>query len=503
MPNSARKEKTPMSSDEKKREGLTRRDFVKGATAAGAVGALVVSSACASLSPSKVESMPSLPPKWDKEADVLVVGAGGAGLAAAAEAAGKGAKVILMEKFPVVGGDTLRAGGLLLTAGTGLQKKAGIDYPVERYWEEQSSRDGIMRKYDPDVMKAVVMKGPETIEMLLRWGVKIMPPRKQTPLFHYVLPPYNLTGLINPMYEQARKLGVEVLLETSAQRLYTDRSGRVVGLEGRSKGGGMVNIKAKAVILATGHYTFNDQMVKRYSRFALPAEHYNDLPPGSAAGDGILMGKAVGSALEDMCAGCTLKFQPPVISLFLITDPVMMVTAQGKRFFNEDGGYDPGCRAMLKKKIPVSYFIFDNKVMGGAYKVSIRSGVEKGWIVQADTIDGLAKASGIDPQGLKQTVEKYNTYADQKTDPEFGRRSPLFRRVDEPPYFSWKCTVCRYKTEGGLMCNIKAQVIDNKTDQPIPGLYAAGVTSGSVSANILACISHGLIAGENAAAEKG
>lgn len=483
---------------------VTRRDMLKGAgifaaglAATGAVSAL----GCAS-EPAKEDAVDSnLPQTWDVETDVVVVGAGGAGLAAAAKAAEAGVGVLLLEKLDVLGGDTLHCGGLLYVGDSSLHKEAGIEYSTEKLWQAFYNGYGTKRTHI-DLFKKTVESGPEALDWLLDIGVEMKAPTASSPNTCTVLPPYQMNALIDPMVAEAEALGVDIRTSTKMTKLWQDASGAIVGLEAQDASGAMINVKAKATILTTGHWTFNDELVEKYDRNNINAEHLNTLPAESSQGDGILAAKAVGAGLDGMSSGCTLKFQEPVISLMIRNQPLMMVDEAGNRFFNEDTAYEAGAAAMLKQGIPAGFYIFDEQTAQATYKDDIASGVEKGWIQKADTIEDLAAAAGIDAAGLAAQLAAYNDAATAGKDGQFGRDAgPLFIPLNQPPYYAWRCTPCRYKTSGGIMADVNSRVLAHSDETPIPGLYAAGATCGSVHANAMLAITSGRLAGESAAAE--
>ena len=473
--------------------------------------------------------------KWDRETDVLIVGGGGAGLAAAIEAAKQGVKVLLLEKARHLGGETLVAAGIFVTAGTSLQRQAGINFPIERQWERVSKGleivpakklrsayaflsppYGIMKR-NPDVLKGAVLEGPRTIDWLLDLGVRFQPLRKESPTSHVVVGEHDLARMkkvIDLLHAEAKRLGVEILLETKGAGLYRNAEGRVVGATARTPEGKEINIKAKGAILATGGFVCNQQMVEEYSPFFARVTPHAIVPKDGSTGDGILMGRAIGAAFEDMDAGCTLCFEHPETKLvaagalppitIFVYNPVIIVNREGKRFFNEEYAYGAGGMEMVRLGYDVAYYVFDSKVTKGTARRVIEIYLERGMSVVSSNISELAKSAGISPEGLQDTVEKYNSYVDARLDPDFGRgkiRPDLFQKIDEPPYYCLPFTAVRYKTEGGLMANTKGQVLDRVNEEPIPGLYAAGATCGSVVPQLSEALSHGRIVGRNAAQE--
>lgn len=442
------------------------------------------------------KAQPHLPTEWHQQVDVLIAGAGGAGLTAAIEAAKAGARTVILEKEPSIGGQTIVSVGNVDAAGTCVQRAAGIEDSPERWWKEKEA-EVRRHKRRPEIKKYVYDGSPELIEWLIGLGVEFLPPEPAIPRWHVVAPDfYNGWRMVRILEAEARKQGADILVNHRVVELYTDGQGRVVGVKVQPKGGEPINYRAGAVILATSGFHANQEMVEEYcplyARAAILPES-----PRSSTGDGILMGKAIGAALEDMEAGATMT---TTAGIMLVTDPIILVNKQGKRFMNELDSYVAAGVNMLKLKLDYGFYIFDEKVMR-ARQSSIEYYVKRGIVTVAPTVAELAAKAGIDAQGLAETIRCFNGYADAGKDAEFGKEGILLQRFDKPNFYALRVQPLRYKSEGGLMINLKAQVLDQTQEQPIPGLYAAGQTCGSIHPQLSDTLITGRIAGRNAAAE--
>lgn len=482
-------------------EKVTRRDFVRGAAVGGAAGLVAGVGGGVLVAPGKgsgeVKVKPNLPAKWHEQVDVLVVGAGGAGLAAGIEAAKAGAKTVILDKEAMIGGQTAVSAGSIDAAGTSVQKAAGIEDTPER-WYEDLEDEILGHKLRPEIKRFVYDSSAELIDWLIELGVEFVPPEPAIPRWHIVAPGfYNAGRMVQILEAEAKKLGAEILTNHKALELYTDGDGRVAGIKVQPKSGEAINYKAGAVVLATSGFHANQEMVEKYTPLYAKAAIRRGSPLG-CTGDGILMGKAIGAALEDMHAGATVSI---TAAMMLVTDPVILVNAQGERFMNELDSYVPAARNMLKLKLDHAFMIFDEK--GVPQERLATKGGQFGQedLSEAATIEELASKTGIDAKGLAETIERFNRDVDAGKDSEFGKEGVLLQKIEQPTFYAIKVQVNRYKSEGGLMINLQAQVLDHAQEQPIPGLYAAGQTCGSLHPELVDTLVMGRVAGKNAAAE--
>ncbi len=472
-------------------------------------------------------------PAEELSADVLVLGAGFAGLASAIAAARAGARVAVLEKRGYAGGDGILSAGILAAAGTPLHEAQGIpgDWSVEAYWQRildgkedeplSKVRDNMplspiysgVAKHNPEVLRRSAFRSPDVAAFVQSFGIEFLPINPHQP---FLLPskPGSMPRLAKAMLGELERLGAAVLLNVQAESLQLE-NGRMAGalarrLAGPYKGGAL-RIEAPAVIAATGGFSDNEALMKRYKRV------WADIPIGFTAvgegvppghdGDGIQMGRRIGAGVEDMESMPKLYAAPrkgmrsPSWILF-DTDSAYLVDRGGKRFVNEHEARYAGCAVeAFRRHIDGAYMVFDEETFRGPNserwqlaKIFAAGGLFKGW-----TPEEAAAAAGVDPQGLRETVERINADAARGADSEYGRRDRLFRALSGPFYVSAPSWPVRFKTEGGLEVNPDFVVIRASDESPIEGFYAAGATCGSISSRLCDVLASALIAGENAA----
>jgi 3-oxo-5alpha-steroid 4-dehydrogenase len=559
-----------MSSDDKELKGATRREFVKKAAigAAALTGAGVLAActgpagpagpagvgvpgaagpagpagpagaAAPTAVPAAACPQPWLPAKWDKEVDVVVVGFGGAGGFAAIEAHDAGAKVIILEKTSTPGGDTTRCGGIILAAGTSVQKAEGIsDTPDEMYKYWMAAGKGLS---SPDKVRVIADRSAEVVEWLIGRGVVFKPlsftgaeeeneytaitPAKKRGHTATALtlgqitwpyppasfrsptgtPPAGGSALFKCLWDGVTKSAIEVLLETRAMELLIDPIRKhVLGVKAESKGTTLYIKARRGVVLGSGGFSHDKEMVLRYCPDALQSDYSNK----SATGDGHKMGMAVGAGLVNMNrASLAVAIGKVFGSGREISIPAgsIMVSFGGRRFIAETAYRVPGEVAGGYSGKPV-FAIFDKDIQVKANLPEPEASLGK--MVQAPTIRELAVKKGMDPAVLEDTVNDYNEYVKLGKDPEFGRRAMV--PIKTPPFYAVDAKVTSTSVcLGGLTSNTKAQVID-VFGKVIPRLYAAGSVGGGslglmypASGSAIAdAFVFGRIAGANAAAE--
>ena len=314
--------------------------------------------------------------------------------------------------------------------------------------------------------------------------------------------------LIASLKAEAEKQGAEIMLETEAKELLTD-GGRVVGVTAYKQDGTKVTVHAsKGVVLATGGFAGNIDMVLEYNNYwaNLGPDAKND-NTSTINGDGIKMAQAVGANTVGMgfiqmlptCAALDGQAGKGVGSQ-------LYVNQEGVRYVNETSERDVLVNAALAQTGGYFYGVggaaMYNHPQQGAEKLA--DSVAKGYGYVADTIDEIAEWAGIDAETLKATIETFNAYVENENDPDFGRYG-FMGKVDEGPYVIIKMSPALHHTMGGVEINAETQAIDTDGNV-IPGLYAAGEVTGGIHAGnrlggnaIADVIVFGRIAGENAA----
>ncbi len=462
------------------------------------------------------------PKKSDKPiemaADVIIIGAGGAGFAAATEAIENGASVIILEKNEIIGGNTARAGGTLNAPDPERQSKIGVEDSVELF--TQNTLEAGDFAADPELVKVLASHALEARHWLTKHGTKWTEMVYQTigglwPRSMDEKDKIAFNGFIAPLAKFVYENGGKVVLNCKAEKLTQDESGRVTGVVAVDPKNGQEYIftAKNAVILATGGYAASAELVKKYNNLSgLPTSN-----APTSTGDGIVIAVAAGADLNGMEYVQIHPHGNPVTgglqSHFAgVIKNSIYVNREGKRFVEESGRRDVISNATIAQTGQIMFSIFDSE--GGFYAgvkklpdsemANLKS---KGYLYEADTLEDLAKQAGIDPKGLVETVAHYNTLVAKGDDPDF-HKDELELTIGTAPFYCVPLSPTLHHTMGGVRINTEAQVLRHD-GSVIPGLYAAGEVTGGihgtnrVGGNALTDgVVFGRIAGKNAALNK-
>jgi len=498
--------------EQEDKKGLTRRNLIKGAVAGAGVLAL------GGLGAKEVKAVPP-PKKWDKEADVVIVGSGFAGLAAALTAHDAGAKVLVLEKQRTHGGNSIINGGQMAAWTSKIRRQRTdleADSPELMYQDMMKAGHNLNW---PDLVKTVVNGAPDALDWLVDLGV-VFPPeliiqagghsRART---HQTK---NISGsdIIAVLYRSSQQKRIPVLLSHQVTGIVREKplESKVLGVKVKT-GGKTLYFKArKGLILASGGFSRDVKMRTKEVPY-LTQEWLSTNQPG-ATGESIRAAQDIAAATTQMDRIQLYPFADPSTGildkpgLIPFTSPAfaIYVWKDGKRFINELAPREAiaGHEAFVLKEKP-TWTIFDNASWPNfTTNVVLTNGIEAKRIFKADTLKDLAVAAGINPDGLVETVNKYNSFVDAKDDKDFGK--PRFRaKIQTPPFYAVPQWPAIHHTMGGLQINTKAQVLD-RDGGVMPGLYAAGEASGGVhggdrlgSCAVTDCIVMGRIAGKSAA----
>lgn len=445
------------------------------------------------------------------ETDVVVVGAGGGGFAAAVTAKQEGADVVLLEKLPVVGGNTLISGGEYAAPGNWLQEKEGIEDSPENFMKDVEVAGG-----DPELIKVVAENATPTAEWLrdeigVKWLDSLM-------FFggHSVkrsLIPEGHTGneLISKYKIKAEELGIPVLTEHDVKELLAE-DGKIVGVKVETPTS-ILTVKADAVVLASGGFGANDEML--YENDPEVDEHVLSTNSPGATGDGITMAQALNAdtvgmdkiQLYPICDVETGKLL--YVGDTRLVGGALLVNKEGTRFVEELDTRRAISLAIKEQTDHVGYLVWDEKSSETtgtihSHPAEAESLFKRGLLVKADTLDELAAHFDIDKEQLKETVATFNENSKKNEDPEWNLRM-LGWTIEEAPFYMLKAGPAVHHTMGGLRINTEAQVL-NTDGEAIEGLYAAGEVTGGIHGSnrlgsaAMADISvFGRIAGKNAA----
>jgi fumarate reductase flavoprotein subunit len=440
------------------------------------------------------------------ETDVVVVGGGGAGLAAAVSAADNGASVVLIEKMSFLGGSTMISTGTMFFGGSATELAKGNYFPPYEVAEQIiAAANG---RVDERLVRVLASESGATIDWLLGFGIDFVPGAPAGA--RLVASPFGV-AIIQALKKAAEARSVSILLDTRGVVLLTEDN-QIKGVQAVNKNGENVDILAKAVVLATGGYGSNREMVGRYR------PELKDLPiiPVTgigSTGDGIIMAQEVGAATVNLDM---ISPSPTgeVNSRRLVTATLrreegsaILINEDGNRFANETAGtvaYDILDQLEKQSKKDHVFLVFDKIAVDRIPIVS--DYIADGLTVQADTVVELAQKVEVDESALEQTISEYNDrIAKGEADP-FGRTLHL-RPIANPPYYAIRVQPTLVSTKGGLVINERAQVI-SEVGTPILNLYAAGEVTGGVhgvssvgGAQVTDAITFGRIAGRNAAVD--
>ena len=443
--------------------------------------------------------------------DVVVVGAGGAGVAAAVEAYDKGANVILLEKTAAIGGTTATSQGMIAGYETYKTKEQDIHYTVDQMYHNLMNNASY--RLDPALTMITVEKSGQTIDYLHeRMGMEfddtIWTYYGNLQMMHVV------TGaglaMKSAMETTLANTTIDLQLNTRANEILMNADGSVKGVKA-TRGNDTVYVYADSVVIATGGYAYNPELTVR-----LDPEKEGTMGIGweGATGDGIIMASNVGAALthlQDMM--CVLKDYEIMayhngnsttanVSSFISRDNTVLLGKEGKRFCDEkDIGYMtqalnmPIFDQMHRDELGYVWAISDVASLN-AKKVVRGLGME---FITADTFEELAEKMELPVETVVETLTNYNSYVAAGHDPEFGR---LLLAELTAPYAAVKVMPCEIITYGGIARNTEAEVI-RADGTSIPGLYTAGEASANsayMGFTVSNAYTWGRIAGENAAA---
>ena len=413
------------------------------------------------------------------DTDIVIIGAGGAGMTAAINATQAGKDVILLEMMPYAGGNTTKATGGMNAAETHYQKEQGIEDSVEQFVED--TMKGGHDINDRDLVTIMAENSAEGIDWLDSIGAPLPKisfsggatnQRIHAPEDGSGVGAYLVTALLKKIDE----LGIKVMYNTKATDLLS-LEGTVNGVMAESDEA-YYTIHSKAVILATGGFGNNQEMIVNY-RSDLEGTVTTSAP--GIMGDGIVMAETVGAGLVDIDQ---IQLHPTVEqkTSMLITESVrgdgaILVNQDGKRFTDELLTRDVVSAAELAQPGSYAYIIFDQKLREGLK--ATEKYISTGITVQGDTIEDLAAAIDVDPATLADTLANWNKYVADKNDPDFGRTTGMENDLSTPPYYAIKIAPGIHHTMGGVHIDTAAHVIDTN-GKVIPGLFAAGEVVGGV-----------------------
>ena len=415
-----------------------------------------------------------------KAYDVVVVGSGGAGLAAAIQAHDLGASVVVVEKMSVIGGNTNKASAGMNAAETKFQKLKGIVDSKDLFYNETMT--GGKNKNNPELLRYFVENAPDAIDWLDNNGIELSGitttggmsvDRTHRPASGAAVGGYLISGLV----KNINRRGIEVMLDSNVTEIITENH-KVVGVKVTEEDGSIQTIKAKAVIIATGGFSANREMVEKYRP---DLKGFVTTNHKGATGSGIMILEKLGAGTVDMKE---IQIHPTVeqTTSYLISESIrgggaILVSQIGKRFVNELDTRDKVSAEIIKLPEHYSYILFDQQVRDE--NKAVEEYVSHDLVVQADSINELAQKLSIDANTLSNTIERYNQFVNTKLDEDYGRTTGMRHPINKAPYYAIKIAPGVHHTMGGVTINTHTQVLDTAKNV-IQGVFAAGEVVGGV-----------------------
>ena len=450
-----------------------------------------------------------MPVNFSFETDVLIIGSGIAGLAAAMDPSEAGLGVIVADKQSVIGGESFLANGLIYAVNTVVQKDARLTVDEEESWEDFVSfleSHNYSKGLSLDFEKRLYKAGSDWVNRLINdYGASFIDPSEYHKLGSpqtFLVPKGGLgqmKSVMSPLRDHLVNQGVEFHLNMRAVSFILDESFTPMGVRfSLDQTNEAVDIKAKHLVIATGGFSCNQDWVDKYLPSLAPIASYTVY----SSGEGHYLCQSLKGQLHNMeLAPAPISDVPPVEAWGQF-GPMVNVSPRGARFAAED---DIGASALacLKNEQGFWWTIFDNQISdnGRSQSVSyVSSNFAKRLQGPFDTLADLAAAISIDPDKLKDTFETYDALVDLKKDTDFHKM--LFLEKLSPPYYAIKQFPRRFRTFGGVLTDDDARIIDG-LGNAIPNVYCCGECASGSLGGISSHGGYGMIAGQAIVASLG
>jgi len=502
--------------DAKEQSRISRRTFITGAGVAAAAGTLGGDL----LFPRPLRAV-EVPKKWDRKADVVIVGTGYSGLASAIEAHDAGAKVIIIEKSKVSGGNSVIASGAYNAVDPDRQKKQNIEDSIDLHYR-QTLEGGDFRA-DPKKVRYMVEHALEGLQWLEKMGVEFEPTVYTVigalwPRSHDPVKKGRGGAIIKAMRAQVDKRKIPIVMECQLSGIVRAKplKGDVLGIETEYRKRKMYIKTEKAVILASGGFGADVAMRSKYDPRLNADVPTTNVP--TATGEAITYSEdsgadVIGMDYIQLLVACNYYTKQYGSLANLGIDSAIFVNTKGERFIAEDARRDVMAEAVLKEPKKVLLWVADDRCTKRFNPQVTEQIIKDGLAFRADTLEGIAKILkekfDIPEKSFLETVAKYNDVVKKGKDETFGKKAANLKTIEMPPFWASPTQAGVHHTMGGIRTEgTTGQVLD-RYGKIIPRLYAAGEVTGGVhgtnrlGGNATAdCIVFGRTVGINAAKEK-
>lgn len=415
-----------------------------------------------------------------KSYDVVVVGSGGAGLAAAIQAHDEGASVLIVEKMPTIGGNTIKASAGMNAAETRFQRVKGIQDSKELFYQE--TLKGGKNKNNPELLRRFVENAPQAIEWLATRGIMLNDitttggmsiDRTHRPRDGSAVGGYLISGLVR----NVNKRNIDVMLDTSVVDIVMN-GGEVSAVNLLTEEKETLTVATKSIIVATGGFSANSEMVVKYRPDLAGFVTTNHK---GATGGGIRLLENIGAGTVDMGE---IQIHPTVEqkTSYLISESIrgggaILVNQQGNRFFNEMETRDKVSAQIIALPEKYAYIVFDEHVR--AKNKAADEYIGRGFVTSASSPRELAKKLGLNEDAFLATLERYNGFVEKQHDDDFGRTTALRAPINAGPFYAIQIAPGVHHTMGGVTINTDTCVLDT-AHNVIAGAYAAGEVVGGI-----------------------
>jgi len=468
------------------------------------------------------------------KADIVIVGCGGAGLPAALTAHEKGKKVVVLEKRGIAGGNALLAEGFF-AAESPSQKRLLIDAKKDALLK--TALEYAHYKIDPRILRTFINRSGDTVRWIEEKGLMInhVAPfyPNQVPLVWHIIEGHGAT-LVKLFERECREKGIEIIRNTRAKKIIIDREGRAAGVSAAGESGEL-NVNAYSVIIATGGFSGNRDLLARHCPDLIDVLDTEGVP--GMDGDGLVMALESGAATDGlgnlMMVGPTPSPKNWTIEGVAGEPYCIWVNSQGERFVDEAVTFNvfEAINAIIRQTHGVCYAIIDNRIKNkmmddgfvrGCGEMFVPRGakikdldkefdkqISRGGAFISESLDEVSEWIKAPRDAIKKTVDEYNLFCDRRYDETFVKDPQYLEPLNTPPFYAVRFRGAILGTTGGIKINHRMEVLD-RDHNPIPGLYAAGADTGGWESDTYCAVlsgsalgfalNSGRIAAENAAA---